>query len=73
MTDKPFTDEEIEILRKLIPYAQQMEEEAQFSAAKTLVWSKYRKAIIALSVLIGASALIYDYTGIVLKKLLGVN
>jgi hypothetical protein len=63
------TDEEVEALKKLIPVADQLAEEANYRAAQRLVLKTWRQTIILLSGLIAAAFILRDQ----LARLLGVG
>ena len=58
---KNLTQAEIDELRSLIPLAKQIKAEAEFSAAKTLVWKTYRQWIIGLAAVVVAVATLKKY------------
>ena len=63
------TDEEVEALKKLIPVADQLAEEANYRAAQRLVLKTWRQAVILLSGLIAAVFILRDQ----LIRFLGVG
>jgi hypothetical protein len=63
------TDEEVAALKKLIPIADQLAEEANYKAAQRLVLRTWRQTIILLSGFIAAVFILRDQ----LVKLLGVG
>lgn len=65
------TDEEIAALKKLLPIADQIAEQAKFSAARQLVFGKYRSGMIWFASLITAFVYLNDSLAEALVKLLG--
>ena len=61
------TEEELEALRKLIPLADQIEEEAKYKAARLLVLKTWRQGLILVGGIIAGVVLMKDY----LLKFLG--
>lgn len=61
MSQHDFTDAEVEELKSLLPYVEQMKEEAEYRAARRLVLQTWRQSIIALSSLIAAIYVFRDH------------
>ena len=57
---KPFSEKEIEALRKLVPLADGIAKEAQYQQARNLVWKHWKGLMIGLAAFIAAVALIWD-------------
>lgn len=48
------SDEEIDQLRKLVPYADELAQEAQYEKSKSVVWRHWRSGVISLAVFVAA-------------------
>lgn len=49
-----FSDDEISQLRKLVPYADELAQEAQYEKSKNVVWRHWRSGVISLAVFVAA-------------------
>lgn len=55
------TAEEIAQLRKLVPFAADIEEEAEYNRAKRLLFRHWRGAVLTAASLVGAGVLIWEH------------
>lgn len=53
------TEDEIESLKLLVPYAEQIKDQAELDAARALLRSFYRKSVVGLAGLIAAVIVIF--------------
>ena len=63
------SEEELEALRKLIPLADQIEEEAQYKAARKLVLKTWRQGLLLVAGLVASVIMLRDQ----LVKFLGAG
>lgn len=54
------TDEEIKALRKLLPYADDLAEEAKYQRSKTVVWHHWKAVVISFAAFLAATLLVWD-------------
>jgi hypothetical protein len=71
MPDEPLTPEEIAKLRALIPVADKVREEAEFSIARQLVLSKGKAFVVWVAAFIGGVIVIYSAIKNGLQNMLG--
>lgn len=57
----PLTAEEIRALRKLVPHADLIGDDAEYAAAQALVFRRWRGAVLAAATLIAAGMLIWEH------------
>ena len=55
-----FTPEEVDALRRLIPYAEQIERESEYRAARRLIITTWRQTVIAVAAVVAAGMLLKD-------------
>ena len=65
------TDDEIAVLREVMPHMESVIEQQKFIAARRLVFSTYRKAVIGLAGLFGAAIVLRNNLGDFLRWLIG--
>ncbi|MCP4410068.1 MAG: hypothetical protein GY807_20455 [Gammaproteobacteria bacterium] len=57
------TPEEIEKLRLLVPYAEELALDAKYKRAVRVIWRHWRALVISFAATLGAMVLLYDRLG----------
>lgn len=67
MAVTPLSDEEINRLRVFLQYIPTVQEEAEYRAAQRLVLRTWKRTVIALAAVVGASILLWEKIGAILR------
>lgn len=65
------TEKEVAVVREVIPHMEAVIEQQKFIAARRLVFSTYRKAVIGVAGVLGALIVLRNNLGDMLKWLIG--
>jgi ferric-dicitrate binding protein FerR (iron transport regulator) len=57
----PLTEDEVEALRRLVPHVDQIKDDAEYAAARALVFRHWRGAILAAAGLVAASVVLWEH------------